>query len=363
MFSVVILAGGLATRLRPLTEKIPKAMVLINGKPFIDYQLHYLRKQGIEHVVLCLGYLGNLIETHVGNGSKYGLKVEYSYDGEQYLGTGGAIVNAINLLGEHFFILYGDTFLPIDFKLIRDEFEKLKPKALMTIYHNKQLGDVSNAHFISKNIIEYNKKNPRKDMAYIDYGLSVVSANIFKNVVAKTNVDLADIFSELSKQHKLFGVEVFKPFYEIGTFQGLNVTTKYFQHQEIKEKVNLLNINKIYKDILKKIIYWMQHNTLFRKILKSKFKFARYVIEHDSTGITKKIAMKILQSQPGLRTVIHSVMKSSSFGFENGLSHYFHRNKMRRNYLKLIKKSKFKQSSLSINELNVYNAFIWRKKN
>ena len=237
MYPVAILAGGLATRLRPITESIPKAMVPINGTPFIDYQLHYLKHQGIEHVVLCLGYLGHIIENHVGTGNQYGLNITYSYDGNNYLGTGGALIKALDLMDENFFILYGDSFLPIQFKKIQDVFLQTAYPALMTIFKNRNQGDNSNVRLISSNLIEYNKKNPMPDMHYIDYGLSIVNKAIFKDKQAHTFLDLADIFMDLSLHHQLSGIEVDRPFYEIGTLEGINRTQKFLSNFPVTERV------------------------------------------------------------------------------------------------------------------------------
>jgi N-acetyl-alpha-D-muramate 1-phosphate uridylyltransferase len=237
MFPVAILAGGLSTRLRPLTESIPKAMVPINGIPFIDYQLHYLKHQGIEKVVLCVGYLGHIIEKHVANGSQYGINITYSYDGDTYLGTGGALIKALDLLDDNFFILYGDSFLPIEFKHIQDAFLQNQYPALMTIYKNQNQGDKSNVRLISSNLIEYNKKNPVPDMHYIDYGLSIVSKSIFKDIQTPSFLDLSDIFTDLSLHYQLSGIHVHKPFYEIGTPKGLLRTQNFLCNFNLTDHV------------------------------------------------------------------------------------------------------------------------------
>jgi NDP-sugar pyrophosphorylase family protein len=96
---VVILAGGLATRLRPLTEKIPKSLVEVAGRPFLEHQIALLRKNGITEIFLCVGYLGQMIEALFGNGKQHGVRIAYSYDGDKLLGTGGAIKKLLeNLL-------------------------------------------------------------------------------------------------------------------------------------------------------------------------------------------------------------------------------------------------------------------------
>ena len=228
MLSVAILAGGLATRLRPLTETLPKALIRVNHIPFIDYQLHDLKQQGIGHVVLCLGYLGEMVETHVGDGSRYGLAVEYSYDGEYYLGTCGAIKKALPLLGEHFFILYGDSFLPIDFKEVQKKYESHQSLALMTILKNHNQWDRSNVLLKASGFIEYDKITPKSGMDFIDYGLIVVAKKIFNAVLEGEKMDLSSLFNQLSLKNEMIGLEVFERFYEIGSFHGLRETEDYF---------------------------------------------------------------------------------------------------------------------------------------
>jgi len=217
---IVILAGGLATRLRPITEKIPKALIEINGIPFIDYQLNYLKKQGITNVVLCTGYLAEQIVDYLGNGSRYGLKIVYSNDGEKLLGTGGAIKNAATFLDDDFFILYGDSFLPLEFSPIYKKFKLNKLPALMTILKDNNQWDQSNVIFDGKQINLYDKKNYSDQMNYIDYGLSICNKDIFIKMTYNL-FDLAEIFNSLSKQNQLDFYEVHQRFYEIGSQQGI----------------------------------------------------------------------------------------------------------------------------------------------
>lgn len=232
MFSVAILAGGLATRLRPITETIPKALVDVAGKPFIVRQLSYLREQGISHVVLCIGYLGDMVREVVGSGESFGLEVTYSEDGPNLLGTGGALAKAIPLLGDDFFVLYGDSFLPLDFSAVQEAYEKSKQPALMTILKNQNQWDKSNVLFLDGRLLEYNKREPRAEMAYIDYGLGVVSASVLKQRLVGQSFDLADVYQALSLQGQLAGLEVHERFYEIGSHTGLKETEDYFLTKE-----------------------------------------------------------------------------------------------------------------------------------
>ena len=230
MLPVAILVGGLATRLHPTTLTIPKSLIKVAGKPFIFHQLKNLREQGITDIVLCTGHLGEMIKSYVGDGSKFDLKILYSSDGNKLLGTGGAIKKALPLLGDKFFILYGDTYLPIKFDSIEQSYLSNNFSYLMTVLKNDGMWDQSNAFFVNDKLIEYNKQNPTSKMRYIDYGLSIVSKNIFDKYSEDTFFDLSDIFQYLSKQKQLVGLEVFKRFYEIGTPNSLKETEGYLSN-------------------------------------------------------------------------------------------------------------------------------------
>lgn len=232
MFPVAILAGGLATRLRPITETIPKALVDVAGKPFIVRQLSYLREQGVRRVVLCIGYLGDIVRDVVGIGESFGLEVSYSEDGPNLLGTGGALAKAIPLLGDDFFILYGDSFLPVNFSAVQVAYERSKQPALMTVLKNQNQWDKSNVLFVNGRLYEYNKREPRAEMTYIDYGLGVVSASVLKQRPVGQCFDLADVYQDLSLQGQLAGLEVHERFYEIGSHTGLKETEDYFLTKE-----------------------------------------------------------------------------------------------------------------------------------
>jgi len=234
MLPVVILAGGLATRLRPITETIPKALVDVAGQPFIVHQLSYLRDQGVCKVVLCIGYLGEMIEAVVGNGNRFGLDVSYSSDGPVLLGTGGAIKKALPMLGDQFLVLYGDSFLPVDFGVVEKAYLVSGLGALMTVLKNGDRWDKSNVLFTDGRLVEYNKRAPRPGMAYIDYGLGVLSSAVLADYTADQTFDLANVYHSLSLQGRLAGLEVHERFYEIGTHSGLKETEAYLLTKEGK---------------------------------------------------------------------------------------------------------------------------------
>jgi NDP-sugar pyrophosphorylase family protein len=218
---VGILAGGLATRLRPITEKIPKSLVPVAGKPFLAHQLELLRSRGIRHAVLCVGYLGEMIQRDFGDGRNYGIKLDYSFDGKKLLGTGGAIKRALPLLGEEFFVLYGDSYLPVDYAPITEYFHRSGELGCMTVYRNEGKYDKSNVVFRDGEIAVYDKKAKLPEMRHIDYGLSLFKASAFASYPASQPFDLAEVMGKLVGEKQLAGYEVRERFYEIGSPAGL----------------------------------------------------------------------------------------------------------------------------------------------
>jgi MurNAc alpha-1-phosphate uridylyltransferase len=226
---VAILAGGLATRLHPVTQTIPKALVDVAGQPFILRQLDYLRRQGVARVVLCVGYLGEQIKAVVGDGSSRGLSVSYSQDWPKLMGTGGALSRALPLLDSQFLVLYGDSYLPVDFARVEQAFLDSGKPALMTIQRNADQWDKSNVLFSNDVLVEYNKRTPRPEMRHIDYGLGAISSQILAKQSTLEPFDLADIYHSLSLSGDLAGYEVHERFYEIGSHEGLAEAVEYFK--------------------------------------------------------------------------------------------------------------------------------------
>ena len=218
---VVILAGGLATRLRPLTEKIPKSLIDVARRPFLEHQIALLRKNGITRLFLCVGHLGEMIEEVFGEGRRFGVHISYSYDGPKLLGTGGAIKQLLPKLPEDFFVLYGDAYLPIDYQAVAIHFRINRMPALMTVFRNEDAWDRSNVWFEEGTLHRYSKTERLPQMRYIDYGLAVCSRSIFTNYPANEPFDLAVVFERLSQRGELAGFEVHQRFYEIGSHEGL----------------------------------------------------------------------------------------------------------------------------------------------
>jgi len=237
MLPVAILAGGLATRLRPITQTIPKALIEVAGKPFVAHQLQYLRQQGVTSITLCIGYLGEMIQEFVGDGSHWDLSVSYSPDGPVLLGTGGALKQAIPMLGERFFVLYGDSYLPINYANVQKAFTDSNQLGLMTVLKNKNQWDRSNVQFELGKLIEYNKEIINPSMHYIDYGLGALQASVLGHYPDGEPFDLSKVYNELSMRQQLAGYEVFDRFYEIGSIQGIADTQTYLLQQTAKDSL------------------------------------------------------------------------------------------------------------------------------
>jgi len=234
MIPIIILAGGLATRLYPVTHTIAKSMIEISGKPFIAHQLKLLKSKGLEKVIICAGKHGEQIEKYVGSGTDFGLEVHFSYDGDTLLGTGGAIKKALNLLENEFFVMYGDSYLDIDFLTINKYFQGYNKLGLMTVLKNENLWDKSNVIFQDGKLLKYNKKESHPDMNYIDFGLGVLNKKSFDFFMERDKFDLAELYIKLLEKEELIGYEVFNRFYEIGSFKGIEETEFYLNQKDAK---------------------------------------------------------------------------------------------------------------------------------
>jgi len=235
MLPVVILAGGLATRLGYLTKDIPKSLLPINGKPFIHWQLELLRSQHINKVVICVGHLGGAIKGYVGNGEKWGIDVHYSEDGPNPLLTGGAIKKAIKLLGGEFFVMYGDSYLPVDLYQIAKAKLSSKKSLLLTIFNNEGFDEKPNVLYTGCNWMRYSKKINTREFTYIDYGLSLISSDVILNFSDSDRFDLSDVFEVESLKNNIEPYEVFTRYYEIGSVKGILDFENYASQNLIKE--------------------------------------------------------------------------------------------------------------------------------
>lgn len=229
LFPAMILSGGLATRLRPMTEILPKSMIVINEEPFVAHQLRLLRSKGIQKVILCVGYLSDAIIQFIGDGNKFGLDVRYSHDGDQLLGTGGAVKKALSLLQPHedFFLIYGDSYLNCDYPQVQETFHVSKKLGLMTVFENNNTWDKSNIEFLNGEIKRYDKNNKTDKMHYIDYGLGVFNQEAFKLVPDKQAYDIAILYQDLLAQKQLAAYEVYDRFFEVGSVMGIKELSNF----------------------------------------------------------------------------------------------------------------------------------------
>ena len=221
MLPVAILAGGLATRMRPHTETVPKSLLEVAGEPFLAHQLRYLANQGVEQVVLCVGHLAEQIEEFAGDGSAFELQVQYSREEMQLLGTGGALHKALPLLGEEFFVLYGDSWLEVNYHAVLRAFKVSSLPALMTIFQNDGQWDTSNVEMDQGQIRLYSKSQRNERMTHIDYGLGILTKTVFQSYQAQTAFDLARVYEQLSLRGELACYQAKRRFYEIGSPTGL----------------------------------------------------------------------------------------------------------------------------------------------
>ncbi|MEI8348175.1 MAG: sugar phosphate nucleotidyltransferase [Pseudomonadota bacterium] len=234
MMDAVILAGGLATRLRPLSETVPKAMIQIVGKPFITHQLSLLKKSDFKRVVLCLGYMGDQIRDYLEKNNPWKLDLAFIYDGEKLLGTGGAVKKALPRLSEHFAVIYGDSYLEYKYQRIIKAFDRKRYSTLMTVYKTEDY-DKSNIHFRNSQIILYESNSKSPNMKHIDWGFNVFSQRAFKAFEKRETFDLSEVLQQALKDGQLQGLSIRKRFYEIGSPNGLEELEDYLLRKKSKK--------------------------------------------------------------------------------------------------------------------------------
>jgi NDP-sugar pyrophosphorylase family protein len=221
---VAILAGGLATRLLPLTERIPKALIDVAGRPFAEHQIELLCSHDLSDIVFVVGYLGEMVRDALGDGSRWGVRLRYVFDGPRALGTGGAIMRALPELGDAFFVLYGDSYLECDYEAIGHAFANSGKAGLMTVCRNDGRWDCSNVLYQDGRIVRYDKEHVSTDMRHIDYGLGAFHARAFAGRARDEAFDLASLYQDLLAKDELAGFDVPTRFFEIGSPSGLDET-------------------------------------------------------------------------------------------------------------------------------------------
>jgi len=231
---VVIMAGGLAIRVRPLTNNIPKSLISIEGKPFLQYQIELLINNGVKEIVLCAGHMGEKIENYFGNGDKFGAKILYSYERGKLLGTGGALKLAEPYLDEKYFLIWGDSYVRLNYKEMyglhiknSDNFD-----VTLAIFYNYRNYDKSNVIYHRGKIRKY-EKNSKDKMKYIDAGIMVINKRILKRVPLGKVYQIEDLFSKLAAEKKIQPFLIKKRYYEIGSLRGLDQFTKFIKRKNI----------------------------------------------------------------------------------------------------------------------------------
>jgi N-acetyl-alpha-D-muramate 1-phosphate uridylyltransferase len=235
--TVAILAGGLATRLGTITEKIPKSLLRMGSNSFAAFQLRLLKKNGLLKVVFCVGHLGEKIIEEIGDGRRLGMEIHYSFDGSKLLGTGGALRKALPLLSDSFFVLYGDSYLDCDYAAVEASYCKSGKLGMMTVFCNQNYWDKSNVLFKDGIIRRYDKRLRSPEMQHIDYGLGILSAKCVNEYPENSTLDLETIYQDLLARDQLAGFEVKERFYEIGSSDGLKETREYLQQQPLDEEI------------------------------------------------------------------------------------------------------------------------------
>ena len=236
MLPVLILAGGLAKRLHPITLRIPKSLILIDGMPFIHHQILLLKEKGVDSIILCVGHFGSMIEEVIGDGLQYNVHIQYSYDGDVLLGTGGAVKKASRLVEDVFMIQYGDSYLDIIYEDVVTTYYQAKLPVLMTAYHNKNKFDKSNMLVKDGKIVQYNKCAKTEEFEHIDYGLIVMRKDVLSTNPG-VSFDLGDVLSTCVDRGMVSAYEVHTRFYEIGSPSGITQTTEYIASKKRNRKL------------------------------------------------------------------------------------------------------------------------------
>jgi NDP-sugar pyrophosphorylase family protein len=226
---VVILAGGRGTRLRPLTNHLPKVLVEVYGKPFLQYQLGWLARYGLRDVVLCVGHLAENIEAFAKDGSAFGVHITYSREEDTLLGTAGALKKAQTLLDDSFCVLNGDSYLPINPLKAIEYFEQARFTAMMLTFKNLGRYDKSNVIVENGFVTFYSRDRYVDELEFIDYGMRIFRKEVLQSIPAGCFCDLDALYQELIEQKKLAAYLVGDPFYEVGSVEGL---TRFKQYVE-----------------------------------------------------------------------------------------------------------------------------------
>lgn len=208
---------------------LPKSMILVAGRPFLELQLDLLRRAGVEEAVLCVGHLAGRIEKHFGAGRSFGVRLAYSREEGELMGTGGALRRALPLLRPEFLLLYGDSYLEVDYRAVFAYFSRVDDPALMTVFRNRDRWVKSNAVFQNGKVTAYDKSAGGRGMEWVDYGLAVLSRAIVEEIPEGGFSSLDRLYQRLAGEGRLAGLEVSRRFYEIGTPEGLEDLRRHLE--------------------------------------------------------------------------------------------------------------------------------------
>ena len=216
-----ILAGGLGTRLRPLTDKVPKAMAPVNGRPFLEYELELLASHGVDDIVLCVGYKGEMIRDHFGDGSGFGVKIRYSSEGERLLGPIGGLKMAERMLRKEFFVTYGDAYLRLDYRGMMDALMGHEELAVMAVYRNQGRHGRSDVVVKDGFVAAYDKVSQVPGMEWINFGVTAMRRDALAKVEPGRVTDEQTFYGRLVRERQLRALEVSERFYEVGSERSL----------------------------------------------------------------------------------------------------------------------------------------------
>jgi NDP-sugar pyrophosphorylase family protein len=229
---LAILAGGLGTRLGPLTAQTPKSLVPVLGKPFLEHQIKLVRRAGIKRLVLCVGHFGQKIAERFGDGGAFGVEIAYSREGDQLLGTGGALKKAEPLLDDAFMMMWGDSYLLLDYADIWQAFQEQDLPAMMVVYRNQNKRVPSNVVVTQGKVTVYDKWVEDPDKVYIDEGLTCLRKEVLQRVPQGQPFAIEQVFRDLAAEGELAAYETSQPFYEIGSPEGIAELEQVLQRQE-----------------------------------------------------------------------------------------------------------------------------------
>jgi N-acetyl-alpha-D-muramate 1-phosphate uridylyltransferase len=224
-----ILVGGLGTRLGPLTQGVPKPMVLVNGRPFLEYEIGLLKRSGISDLVLCVGHLGEKVEGHFGDGGEWGVRVRYSYDGPKLLGPAGALKQAEPLLEEFFFVTYGDAYLRADYRRMMSALVDSGRLGVMAVLENHNEYGRSDVAVSGGRIVRYDKKGGGMD--WVNFGISALRKRALALIPPAMECGEEEFYGELIKREELLAFPVAERFYEIGTPASLKEFEGFISRQ------------------------------------------------------------------------------------------------------------------------------------